>query len=172
MIKTLDDSTCFQLLKFAKSLCLNNLYSPAKRHILYYFKRIVGTEDFSKLCSEEAVDILSNKYINCDSELDIVDAVNKWYAEDPGKKEASLLKVLDCVCTQDLSDTEWEMLSCHDIVTGSSTGQTWFHQKNSQRTKKKTSLDRVSISFFHFVSVLTAIIKGLIFPEMNFLDIV
>ena len=145
LLKTLNHSTCLQLFRFAESLCLDQLYSLAKRHILYYFKQVCSTESFLELNVKEIVGILLNKYINCATEIDIVDAVYKWYKYDIEEREGCMKCVLDCVVIEDLYAEEWINLSKHELVTQSETAQAWFREKEHGRCYHKKSLNKVGI---------------------------
>lgn len=81
------------------------------------------------------MDYLSDKHINCDSELDIVDAVDRWLRSDKGTKETGLRRVLDCVQCGDLREDEWEKLECHRLVTDTQVGADWFKEMSAKGTR-------------------------------------
>ncbi|WAR24352.1 KLH17-like protein [Mya arenaria] len=83
-LTALDDSNCFELADLAKANILHRLYNEAKRHSLFYFQSVRKYPQFLELNAVPLKQYLSSCYLNCKTEIEIVDAINDWLNHDKG----------------------------------------------------------------------------------------
>lgn len=141
--KTLDHSNCFRLVKLAETFGLDSLYNFCKRHSLYYFNEVVKYEEFLNLTEEELVSYLSEKFLNVESELKVLDAVNSWTNSNlANEKTASLEAILECFHPEDLMEGEWEEAIKKPILIETEAGRQWlnWHSKPNSTTGKQVCL--------------------------------
>ena len=137
MENTVDDSNCLGLLKYAECFGLDNLYNISKRHSLYYFNKVVKHNEFLDLSSQRLIKFLSEKHLNVESELNVLDAVDLWVNSNPtNEKTADLADILECFHPEDLMEGEWEEAVKKPVLTDTEAGRQWLetNQKPSTTT--------------------------------------
>ena len=135
--KTLDDTNCFSLLKLAETFGLDKLYNVSKRHSLYYFNKVVKHEEFQNLTHVELIDYLSERHLNVENELNVLDAIDSWVnSNTANERTASLAAILECFHPEDLMEGEWEEAVKKSILTETEAGKQWLisHSKPSSTT--------------------------------------
>ncbi|XP_052777290.1 kelch-like protein 30 [Mya arenaria] len=130
-LTALDDSNCFELADLAKANILHRLYNEAKRHSLFYFQSVRKYPQFLELNAVPLKQYLSSCYLNCKTEIEIVDAINDWLNHDKGSRENKLGELLECVNHTDFTRKDWASLAQHTIVTDCLTARAWMKDKSS-----------------------------------------
>ncbi|XP_053404287.1 kelch-like protein 30 [Mercenaria mercenaria] len=125
--KTLDHETCLNLMAFSKLLNLENLFSCAKRHSLYYFSQVRQSIDFLQMEVEELTEYLSCPDLNCTSETEILDAIMAWYAHDKPGRKSLLNKLIPCFHGEDVQQEEWEAVQNHKLINESEDWKTYIN---------------------------------------------
>lgn len=140
--KTLDDGNCLELMNYSKGLYLEALYSSAKRHALYSFSKVKGTEGFLQLDVTEVLEYLTCQDLNCTTEMEILDAIKAWYNHDRQSRASLLVQLLRCFHIEDVREYEWELVQNHELISES---EEWrrFVEENRSKTQGRQSHDRV-----------------------------
>ena len=133
----MDDTNCFNLLKLAETFGLDRLYNVSKRHSLYYFNKVFKHVEFQNLSEQELINYLSEKHLNVESELNVLDAVDSWVnSNSANERLVSLTAILECFHPEDLMEGEWEEAIKKRILTETEAGKQWLdsHAKPSSTT--------------------------------------
>ena len=137
---TLDDSNCLSLTKFSETFGLDSVYNLAKRHSLYYFNKVVKHEEFLSLGQQELIDYLSEKYLNVETELNVLDAIDLWVnSNSANEKTESLAAILECFHPEDLMQGEWEEAVKKPVLADTEAGKQWLESnpKPSSTTEQQ-----------------------------------
>ena len=150
----MSDSNCLGLWKYAEDIGLDGLYNIAKRHSLYYFKNVFKYSEFLELSPDWLIKYLSEKQLNVESELNILDAAELWMLsnstnEITGKstnqksenstneKLDSLAAILECFHPEDLMEGEWEDAVRKPILKDTEAGRKWLELNQKPVTGKQ-----------------------------------
>lgn len=137
---TLDDSNCLSLTKFSETFGLDSVYNLAKRHSLYYFNKVVKHGEFLSLGQQELIDYLSEKYLNVETELNVLDAIDLWVnSNSANEKTESLAAILECFHPEDLMQGEWEEAIKKPVLADTEAGKRWLelNPKPSSTTEQQ-----------------------------------
>ncbi|CAL1541342.1 unnamed protein product, partial [Lymnaea stagnalis] len=76
----------FDIMHFSESLCLNDVYSSARKFCLGHFMEMSCSSSFLGLSVPELCDYLSDKYLAVEEEVHVVRAVSSWLEHNESDK--------------------------------------------------------------------------------------
>ena len=148
------DSNCLGLWKYAEDIGLDGLYNIAKRHSLYYFKNVYKHSEFRELGPDWLIKYLSEKRLNVESELNVLEAAELWMLSNStnritrkstnqnaenstNEKVDSLAAILECFHPEDLMEGEWEDAVKKPILKDTEAGRKWLELNQKPVTGKQ-----------------------------------
>lgn len=131
-------------MSYSKSFNLEQLFNYAKRHALYYFNEVIKSCDFVQADHRELLDYFTSQHLNCSSEIDILDAVFKWYSYDKSNRKPLLKELLPCFHGDiDEHQQKWDTVQNHELVRESKEWQTHIDEIKGRDDTTKNK-DKVS----------------------------
>jgi hypothetical protein len=133
---------------YSKSLNLEQLYSCAKRHALYYFNEVIKSDDFLQSNVNDLVEYLSSPHLNITCEVEILDAIMRWYNFDKSDRKAQLKECLPCFHGEDVHVLvdNWEFVKNHELMRECEEWQEYIDNINKKDDNVNRSDDNVNTS--------------------------
>ncbi|KAM8860571.1 gigaxonin isoform 1-T1 [Synchiropus picturatus] len=96
---------CLGIRLFSHHYCLNHVHHVATDFLQTHFRDVSQTEEFRELPPDRLCEVLSMEKLNVGNEKHILEAVVRWWAQDPEERRVHLREVMSSVWLQGLDAT-------------------------------------------------------------------